>query len=101
YIAFQRLVDAGSLLTLPLTTSVAATSAGIVDGIPLLDLNYEEDSKAEVDFNVVLTGTGELVEVQGTGEGTSFSRDTMGQLLDLAESGIRQLFKVQTGAIPG
>jgi ribonuclease PH len=101
YIAFQRMVDAGTLLTLPLSTSVAATSSGIVDGIPLLDLNYDEDSKAEVDFNVVMTGTGELVEVQGTGEGTSFSRQTMEQLLDLAESGIRELFKVQTGAIPG
>ena len=101
YIAFRKLVDAGSLLTLPLTTSVAATSAGLVDGMPLLDLNYEEDSKAEVDFNVVLTGKGELVEVQGSGEGTSFSRQSMDQLLDLAESGIRELFKVQIGALPG
>ncbi len=101
YIALRGLVDAGKLLTLPLSTAVAATSAGIVDGMPLLDLNYEEDSHAEVDFNVVMTGAGELVEVQGTGEGNSFSRETMTSLLDMTEEGIRQLFRAQTAAIPG
>jgi ribonuclease PH len=70
-----------------------------VDGVPLLDLNYEEDYRAAVDFNVVMTEEGELVEVQGTGESHPFTRGAMNELLDMAEGGIRQLFEVQREAL--
>ncbi len=90
-LACQRLVAAGILRSAPLTDSVAATSVGIVDDVPMLDLAYEEDSRAQVDMNVVMTGEGELVEIQATGEGRAFSHDELGDLLDLAESGIEQL----------
>jgi ribonuclease PH len=76
----------------PLKTAVAAVSVGMVDGEPRLDLCYEEDSKADVDFNVVMTDRGEFIEVQGTAEGKPFSPATMSDLLSLAESGIRELF---------
>ena len=89
----------GSLKTQPLRTQVAATSVGMLDGEVLLDLDYGEDSAAGVDFNVVLLGTGQLVEVQGTAEGEPFSRRQMDGLIDLAESGIRQLFEAQLAAI--
>ncbi|WP_165065590.1 ribonuclease PH [Paludisphaera rhizosphaerae] len=78
-----------------LKDSVAAVSVGIVDGRPLLDLDYSEDSKAEVDSNVVRLGSGGLVEVQGTGEGGVFSRSQLDQLLDLAEAGIDRLGAIQ------
>jgi len=97
--AMRRLVDEGSLPSLPMRCAVAAVSAGLVDGIPLLDLNYEEDARAAVDFNVVMTEEGELVEVQGTGESHPFSRSEMDELLALAEGGIRQLFQAQRGAL--
>ena len=103
YVALRQallgLKERGDLETIPLRCPVAATSAGVVEGIPLLDLNYEEDSGAEVDFNVVMTEKGEMVEVQGTGESRPFSRDAMNQLLDLAQGGIRQLFEAQTVAL--
>ena len=99
YQAMHKLVEAGALPRLPLRCPVAAISAGIVEGIPLLDLNYEEDARAEVDFNVVLTREGDLVEVQGTGESRPFSREAMIELLDLAERGIRELFEVQDRAL--
>jgi ribonuclease PH len=82
-----------------LRDSVAAVSAGILDGEPLLDLNYHEDSRAEVDFNVVRLGRGGLVEVQGTGEGGVFSRAQLQALLDLAESGIDRLGRLQREAL--
>ncbi len=97
--ALHKLVGAGDLATVPLRCAVAAVSAGVVEGIPLLDLNYEEDSRAEVDFNVVMTEEGELVEIQGTGESRPFSRRAMDELLDLAERGIHQLFEVQKQAL--
>jgi len=75
----------------PLTDSVAATSVGIVDDSPLLDLCYEEDSRAQVDMNVVMTGSGRLVEIQATGEGRSFSREELDRLLGLASRGIDRL----------
>ena len=75
---------------------VAATSVGIVGGTPLLDLEYESDVAAEVDMNVVMTGRGLLVEVQGTAEGAPFTRDELGSLLDLASSGIEDLLDAQT-----
>ena len=78
-----------------LVDSVAAVSVGVVGGVPVLDLTYEEDAHAEVDCNVVMTGSGALVEVQGTAEGEPFSREELNALLDLAESGISQLTKVQ------
>jgi ribonuclease PH len=78
-----------------LTDSVAAVSAGIVDGVPVLDLSYEEDARADVDFNVVMTGAGRLVEIQGTAEGEAFSRDELTALVDLAETGIAKLTEMQ------
>ena len=81
-----------------LADSVAAVSAGIVDGRPMLDLNYEEDSQAEVDFNVVMTGSGLLVEVQGTAEGDPFGRDQLDEMLGLAASGIERLTAIQLEA---
>ncbi len=97
--AMHKLVQDGSLPAFPLRCAVAATSAGVVEGMPLLDLNYEEDAGAEVDFNVVMTEEGELVEVQGTGESHPFTRQAMDELLSLAESGIRRLFDVQRAAL--
>jgi ribonuclease PH len=82
-----------------LTRSIAAVSVGIIDGSPLLDLDYSEDSRAEVDLNVVMTGTGEYIEVQGTAEGKPFSRDFLNQQLDLAAAGIAQLTRLQREAL--
>jgi ribonuclease PH len=90
-LACERLVAAGILRSVPLTDSVAATSVGIVDDLPLLDLCYEEDSRAQVDMNVVMTGSGRLVEIQATGEGRSFSREELDRLLGLAGRGIDRL----------
>jgi len=78
-----------------LKTAVAAVSVGIVNGEPILDLNYAEDSRAQVDFNVVMTAEGNFVEVQGTGEGATFSRAQMNKLLDLAKGGIEELLALQ------
>ncbi len=80
-------------------TQVAAISVGIVNGQPLLDLTYEEDSAAEVDMNVVMTSKGELVEIQGTAESKPFSRETLNTLLDMAWAGIQELFQVQREAL--
>jgi len=91
-LAVGKLIKSGVLQTSPLVTPVAAVSVGMVGGEPRLDLCYEEDSHADVDFNVVMTGTGEFIEVQGTAEGKPFSAATMTDLLALAESGIRELF---------
>ncbi len=94
-LACERLVAEGIIKTVPLVDSVAATSVGIVDDEPLLDLCYEEDSRAQVDMNVVMTGSGQLVEVQATGEGRSFERDELDQLMNLAEGGIERLIAQQ------
>jgi ribonuclease PH len=93
--AFQRLVDKKALETLPLTGSVAAVSVGLVNGRALCDLDYGEDSNAEVDANVVMTGDGGLVEVQATAERTPLSRASLDELLALAEGGIGRLREVQ------
>jgi ribonuclease PH len=98
-LALERLVRAGRLATLPLTGSVAAVSAGIVGGVPLLDLDYPEDSTAEVDANVVMTGDGGLVEVQATAERTPLSRAHLDELLALAERGIAELAAAQVAAV--
>jgi ribonuclease PH len=98
-LALRGLERQGVVGSAHLRTAVAATSVGIVRGEALLDLNYVEDSRAEVDFNVVMTKAGELVEVQGTAEGQPFSRQAMGELLDLAERGIRELLVLQEQAV--
>jgi ribonuclease PH len=98
-LACDRLVAAGTIPRSPLTGSVAAISCGIVGGIPLLDLDYPEDSSAEVDANVVMTGEGGLVEVQATAERTPLSRTHLDELLRLAEVGIKKLRVVQDEAI--
>jgi ribonuclease PH len=97
--ALQTLVDARTLPHLPLTGAVAAISCGIVEGVPLLDLDYAEDSTAEVDANVVMTGTGDLVEVQATAERTPLSRAHLDELLALAAEGVEHLRAAQETAI--
>jgi ribonuclease PH len=96
--AFQKLVDKKALPELPLTGSVAAVSVGLVNGRALCDLDYGEDSNAEVDANVVMTGDGGLVEVQATAERTPLSRASLDELLGLAELGIGRLREVQERA---
>jgi len=98
-IALDKLVAAGTLKASPLTQMVAATSVGVVDGNVLLDLCYEEDSRAEVDMNVVMLASGGLVETQATAEKDAYSRDQLNQMLDLAESGIRALLALQQTAL--
>jgi ribonuclease PH len=98
-LALRRLVVEGSLPALPLTQSVAAVSCGIVEGNALLDLDYSEDSKAEVDANVVMTGDGGLVEVQATAERTPLSRASLDELLGLAANGIERLAAAQREAV--
>jgi len=100
-LACERLVEQGLLERTPLTGSVAAVSCGIVDGVALLDLDYAEDSAAEVDANVVMTGDGGLVEVQATAERTPLSRAHLDELLALAAGGIAALREIQAAAITG
>ncbi len=100
-LACRSLVDEGKLAKLPLNGSVAAVSTGIVDGRALLDLDYSEDSTAEVDANVVMTGDGGLVEVQATAERTPLSRAHLDDLLALAEGGIGSLRAAQAAAVTG
>ena len=98
-LACDKLIAAGAIPRSPLTGSVAAVSCGIVGGVPLLDLDYPEDSSAEVDANVVMTGDGGLVEVQATAERTPLSRAHLDDLLALAEAGIKDLRVLQDEAI--
>ncbi|XZG70844.1 ribonuclease PH [Chitinibacteraceae bacterium HSL-7] len=97
--AVAGLIAAGKLQESPLTDHVAALSVGIVGGEPVADLDYVEDSACDTDMNVVMTGSGHLVEVQGTAEGAAFSRTELNQLLDLAEAGIRELVSAQRAAL--
>jgi ribonuclease PH len=97
--ALRKLVDSGALAASPMRHLVAAASVGILDGIPLLDLAYEEDSRAEVDMNVVLTEDGNLVEVQATAEHKTFSREQHLALLDLAARGVAELIAAQRAAL--
>ena len=99
YKALSELVYARILLELPLQDSVAAVSVGLVDGLPLLDLCYEEDSRAEVDCNIAMTGDGRLVEVQGSAERNPYSIQTLLGFVDLAKAGIGQIKKAQASAI--
>ncbi len=96
--ALARLVDDGRLAELPLSETVTAVSVGVVDGTPLLDLPYVEDVRAETDMNVVMTGDGRFVEVQGTAEGAPFGRGDLDTLLALAEQGIREIRALQLQA---
>ncbi len=103
YVALQMAVDKlmkmGILSKSPLKSAVAATSVGIVANNMLLDLCYDEDSHAGVDFNIVMTGKGEFVEVQGTAEGKCFSRQAIDEILAIGEKGIKQLFQLQQDAL--
>jgi ribonuclease PH len=99
YRAMQTLSNMGIISSIPLKTAVAATSVGIVHSYMMLDLCYDEDCSAAVDFNVAMTGQGEFVEIQGTAEAKPFSRETVDELLSLAEHGIKQLFQVQKEAL--
>jgi len=99
YQAMQTLANMGIISTIPLRSAVAATSVGIVHSYMLLDLCYDEDCNAEVDFNVVMTSQGKFVEVQGTAEAKPFSKETIDSLLSLAEKGIEQLFQIQQEAL--
>jgi ribonuclease PH len=94
-LALRRLRDAGQIRSIPLQDHVAATSVGIVGGTPMLDLAYDEDSKAEVDMNIVKTGDGRFIEVQGTAEGPPFERQALDSLMELGDAGIRQLVDLQ------
>ena len=97
--AFSRMVAAGTIPAHPITDACAAISVGVVDALPHLDLDYSEDVRAEVDMNVVMTGAGRFVEVQGTAEGNPFSREELDELLALAEKGITETFELQRATL--
>jgi ribonuclease PH len=97
--AVTHLLAQGVITESPLRDFVAAVSVGIYQGVPVLDLDYAEDSQCDTDMNVVMTGSGGFVEIQGTAEGTPFSRSEMNALLDLAEKGIRELIAAQKAAL--
>jgi ribonuclease PH len=99
--AFDALVQAGQLERSPRIDGVAAVSVGLVDGEPMLDLAYDEDSRADVDFNVIMTHSGGFVEVQGTAEGRPYSRAQLDALVDLAADGIADIAKAQQAALEG
>jgi ribonuclease PH len=98
-LALERLRAAGVIQKMPVHDYVAATSVGIVESTPMLDLAYDEDSRAQVDMNVVKTGKGLFIEVQGTAEGEPFDRASLDHLLDLADSGIQTLIGLQRGVV--
>ena len=98
-LALEKLRQRDAIRTFPLTDYVAATSVGIVDGESLLDLAYEDDSRAEVDMNIVKTGDGRFIEVQGTAEAIPFGREALNRLLDLADIGIRELIEKQRAIV--
>ncbi|MCI1775877.1 MAG: ribonuclease PH [Paenibacillus lautus] len=98
-IAVNKIAEQHKLAVFPITDYLASTSVGIAGGQALLDLNYEEDSKAKVDMNLVMTGSGKFVEVQGTGEESPFSREELDQILELGEQGIRELIERQQEAL--
>ena len=97
--ALEALANMGVISSIPLKSAVAATSVGVVHNNMLLDLCYDEDVNAAVDFNVVKTGKGEFVEIQGTAEGKPFTKETVDALISLAEKGIQQLFQTQEAAL--
>jgi ribonuclease PH len=97
--AFSRMVAGGKIPVHPMTDACAAISVGVVDALAHLDLDYSEDAHAEVDMNVVMTGAGRFVEVQGTAEGNPFSRSELDELLALAEKGITEIFEIQRATL--
>lgn len=97
--AFRSMKEKGLLTALPIKDSVAAVSVGIVDGEAVLDLNYSEDVKAEVDMNVVMTGSGHFVEIQGAGEEHTFSEGQLQEMLSLAKKGVAEFFRIQKEAL--
>ena len=97
--AFSRMVAAGTIPAHPITDACAAISVGVVDALAHLDLDYSEDARAEVDMNVVMTGAGRFIEVQGTAEGNPFSRSELDELLALAEKGITEIFHIQRATL--
>tara|TARA_B100000700_G_scaffold254759_1_gene287153 strand:+ start:1854 stop:2588 length:735 start_codon:yes stop_codon:yes gene_type:complete len=97
--ALEGLLEKGKINSIPLKDQIAAISVGIVNGVPVLDLDYIEDSSADVDMNVVMTGSGEFVELQGTGEEATFTRVQLDEMLKLAEIGIKQLLLSQRSAL--
>jgi ribonuclease PH len=99
YKAMETLQNMGVISSIPLKSAVAATSIGIVNSYMMMDLCYDEDAQAAVDFNVVMTSKGEFVELQGTAEGKPFNKQAIDDLLSLAEKGIRQLFQAQQDAL--
>ena len=99
HLALKRAVDAGALRSLPLADSVAAVSVGVVGGMPVLDLEYQEDCVAQVDMNVVMTGKGRLIEVQATAESEPFEREVFDQMLALAEQGIARVRETQMDVV--
>jgi len=99
YDAFSKLKARGMIETIPVKHFVAAISVGVYKGVPVLDLDYVEDSDCDTDMNVIMTDAGSFVEVQGTAEGAAFDRAAMNRLLDLAEGGIRDLVKLQKQAL--
>lgn len=100
-LAVKKLMAKGTLKKSPILSEVAAISVGIVENTAILDLCYDEDSTAEVDMNIVCTGAGKFIEIQGTAEREPFNRDQMNQMLELAEKGINHLFTIQRYAING
>lgn len=100
-LACRKLVKQATIKTNPILSEVAAVSVGIIEGTSILDLAYAEDSNAEVDMNVVCTGAGKFIELQGTAEREPFSRDQMDEMLVLAEAGINKLFEIQRNALNG
>ena len=98
-LAMKRMKDLALIKDIPITDYVAATSVGIVDGTALLDLAYEEDSKAEVDMNFVKTGDGRFIELQGTAEGQPFDRRALDALMELADNGIKELIAMQRAVV--
>ena len=93
--ACKKLQDQEKIKEFPISDNIAATSVGIINGVPLLDLCYEEDSSADVDMNVIMTGSGKFIEIQGTAEQNPFSREEYDQMLELAVGGIQQLIHLQ------
>jgi len=98
-LAIHKMREQDLIRTVPIVDYVAATSVGIVEGMPMLDLAYAEDSKADVDMNIIKTGAGLYIEVQGTAEAMPFGREALNRLLDLADTGIRQLIALQRGLV--
>ena len=98
-LALNKMREQDMIRTMPVIDFVAATSVGIVEGEPMLDLAYTEDSRADVDMNVVKTGSGLYIELQGTAEALPFGREALNRLLDLADTGIRQLVALQRGLV--